>query len=394
MKKILIKNGLIVTPYETKEQSVLLTNGSKISDILPRKNARTAKGYETIDAGGGFVMPGFIDTHVHGALGVDALDGIGAIRKIARFNAMHGVTGMLPTTLTHPMKDLLDAVKNVRTLMLGGGVKNGAQILGIHLEGPFFHLSQRGGQPPEYIRPPRPSEYKRYLRDGNKYVRIMTLAPELPGALQLIRLLGKKGIVASAAHSTILYPDFLKAVEAGLSSVTHVYSGMAGFVRIGPYRVPGLIESALVDDRVSCEMIADAKHLPAALMKLIYKMKGADRIRLVSDATVGAGLAEGARFSLGSVSAVVHDGVAMLDDRTAFAGSVTPLDKMFANLIKFVNVPIEDAVKMTSLNAARVLGMDDRKGKLQKGYDADIVVLNRSMEVICTIVAGQIVYKG
>ena len=220
----------------------------------------------------------------------------------------------------------------------------------------------------------------------------MALAPELPGAVDLCRRLASAGIIPSAGHTAAYDSHVAAAMAAGLRHVTHVWSGMAATVREGAWRKPGTVEAALVFDGLTVEMISDNKHLPPTLMKLAYKCVGPDRLCPISDATSGAGLPEGARFRMGAMEYEVHDGVGMLLDRTAFAGSSTLLSQMLPVLTGPVGIPLPEAIRMVTLTPARVLGIQDRKGSIAAGKDADLVAFNDDFTVWRTMIAGHRAY--
>jgi len=267
-------------------------------------------------------------------------------------------------------------------------------LLGVHVEGPYFSMAQRGAQDPAHIRHPNDGTVEQLL-EYRDIIRILTFAPELPGALALSRRLAELGIVAAAGHSSAREEDVKPAIEAGLRHMIHLWSSQSTTIREGPWRKPGLLEVSLTDERLTGEIIADGKHLPPTLMKLAYKCLGPDRLCAISDATSGAGLPEGARFRLGGMEYEVCDGVGMLFDRTAFAGSTTLLNQMIPILTQQVGIPLVEAIRMASLTPAHVIGMADRKGSLEVGKDADIAVFNDDFTAHAVFIAGQcVLYIG
>ena len=266
-------------------------------------------------------------------------------------------------------------------------------MLGVHLEGPYFSLAQKGAQDPENIRTPDDGTPD-ILLEHRDALRIMTYAPELPGALDLTARLARLGIVPAAGHSSARDEDVLAAMKVGLRHAIHIWSGQSSTVREGPWRKPGLLEATLVFDELTAEMIADNKHLPPTLMKLAYKCIGADRLCVVSDATSGAGMPEGARFRMGEMEYEVHDGVGMMFDRTAFAGSTTLVNQMVPILTDAVGIPLVEAVRMATLTPARVIGFDDCKGSLEAGKDADLAVFEDDFTAWRTMIGGRWVYAA
>jgi N-acetylglucosamine-6-phosphate deacetylase len=252
-------------------------------------------------------------------------------------------------------------------------------------------MEQRGAQDPKHIRMPDDGTADRLL-EHHDVIKIMTLAPELPGALELTARLAALGVVPAAGHSSARDEDVAAAVLAGLRHIIHLWSGQSSTVREGPWRRPGLLEASLVMEGLTAEMIADNKHLPPTLMKLALKCFGPDRLCAVSDATSGAGLPEGTHFRMGEMEYEVHDGVGMTLDRAAFAGSTTLLNEMVPILHSAAGIPLVDAVRMASLTPARVIGQHDRKGSLEAGKDADIAIFEDDFTSWRTMIAGQWVY--
>jgi N-acetylglucosamine-6-phosphate deacetylase len=350
---------------------------------------------EEIDAKGKFVAPGFIDIHVHGGGGHDFMDGtVEAFLTIAETHARYGTTSMLPTTLSASSEELIQTL-DAYDAAFKQNLK-GAQFLGMHLEGPYFAMSQRGAQDPKYIRDPDPEEYREIIR---RYASIKrwSAAPELKGAMEFGRYLKSKGILAAVAHTDAIYEDVVLAVENGYSLATHLYSGMSGVTRKNAFRFAGVIESAYILDEMDVEIIADGTHLPAPLLKLVYKIKGAHRTALITDAMRAAGMPPGESM-LGSLKnglkVIVEDDVAKLPDRSSFAGSVATADRLVRNMITKAEVPLPDAVRMMTSTPARILGVSNKKGALVPGMDADIILFDNQISIAQTLVQGRVVYKA
>jgi N-acetylglucosamine-6-phosphate deacetylase len=264
----------------------------------------------------------------------------------------------------------------------------GSQVFGTHLESPYINPAQAGALDPENLRSPMDGSGDRLIEYAD-VLRILVLAPELPGAVDLIAQLAGHGIIPAAGHTMAKEVDILVGMQSGLRHVTHLFSAMNMTVREGPWRKPGLVETALVNPGLSVEMIADNKHLPPTLMKLIYKCTGSERLCVISDALSGAGLPDGSRFRMGKMEYEVADGVGMMFDRSAFAGSTTLLNEMIPILIDVVGMPLTEAIQVTSLNPARLLNLEDRKGSLETGKDADLAVFNPDFSAWRTMIAGQ-----
>ncbi len=389
--KLKIYNGKILTPYRIISGTVVVVEG-KIKEVA--EGNIDVPGAVEIDAKGSYIAPGFIDIHVHGGGGHDFMDGSEeAFLKIAETHAKYGTTGLMPTTLTSE----LDELYNTLDLYKKADKKNtkGAQFLGMHLEGPYFAMSQRGAQDPRYIRNPDPEEYMDILSRSNDIKR-WSAAPELKGAIEFGNYLRSKGILVAMAHTDAIYEEALEAFEAGFTLGTHFYSCMSGVSRRNCFRYAGVIESAYLLDEMDVEIIADGIHLPAPLLKLIYKIKGPDRIALITDSMRAAGMPPGDSI-LGSkhngLKVLVEDGVAKLPDRTSFAGSVATTDRLVRNMVNMAEVPLLEAVKMASLTPANILGLGASKGSLICGKDADIVIFDSNINVSTTIVQGRIVHN-
>ena len=388
MRPIKIINGRIITPYRVLHGATLLITGDKITD-LSEGDIDTPEA-QIIDAMGRYVAPGFIDIHVHGGGGHDFMDGTEeAFLGVAELHAQHGTTSMTPTTLSSEKEELREI------LAVYERVSAAAAFIGMHLEGPYFSMNQRGAQDPRYIRNPDPEEYVPLLTQFPSIKR-WSAAPELNGALAFAEFVRSKGALVALAHTDAIYEEVLQGFEKGFTHATHLYSAMSGVTRRGTARYAGAIESAFLIDEMTVEIIADGVHLPPPLLKLVYKIKGADRIALITDAMRGAGMPPGESI-LGSrhngLRVIVEDGVAKLPDRSAFAGSVATADRLVRNMIQLADVPLCDAVRMMTSTPAAIMGVADRKGVLTPGKDADIVLFDEQINVQLTMVGGKIIYK-
>lgn len=400
--KLLIKNGNILTPFREITGGGLLIKGGVISEVLETEqdvckaesNLMAAQeDSKIIDAGGNYIAPGFIDIHTHGAGGHDFMDGtVEAILEAARAHMRHGTTSLVPTTLTSSLEDLFKTLDNFKK---AGEYQDGPELLGIHLEGPYFSMEQRGAQDPRFIKNPDREEYMKIL-DYSKDIIRWTVAPELEGALAMGRELKNRGVLPSIGHSNAIYEDVQRAFENGFTHVTHLYSGMSMVRRINAYRYAGVVESTFLIDDMTVEIIADGKHLPQSLLKLIYKIKGPDRICLVTDSMRAAGMPDG-EYILGSLKsgqeAIVEEGVAKLPDRSAFAGSVATADRLVKTMVEIAGVPLIDAVRMMTSTPARIIGVADRKGALVPGKDADIIVFDERINIKTVITRGTVRFQ-
>ena len=392
-QQVKIFNGRIITPAGVINGGTLLTSGSTI--LTMTEGDIEAPGALHIDAGGRYISPGFIDIHVHGGGGHDFMDGTTeAFLEAAKLHARYGTTAMTPTTLSASKEDILHTLRVYEEANAGN--TTGAQFIGMHLEGPYFAMNQRGAQDPRYIRNPDPQEYTEILSKSSA-VKRWSAAPELKGAFEFAAYLHEKGILAALAHTDAVYEEVLEGFNKGYTHATHLYSGMLGVTRRNARRYAGAVEAAFLIDDMTVEIIADGTHLPPALLKLVYKIKGPNKTALITDAMRGAGMPPGNSI-LGSkhdgLAVIIEDGVAKLPDRSAFAGSVATADRLVCNMITLAEVPLHDAVTMMSSTPANIMGIADKKGSLEVGKDADIVIFDDDINIDATIIGGQIVYRN
>jgi len=397
--RILLKNGILLTPFREIRGGGILTENEKIlllfetSEEIKRyedKLRKKSEDLKIIDVKGYYISPGFIDIHTHGGGGYDFMDGsVESILEAIKTHMRYGTTSIVPTTLTSTLEDLFLTLDNFKRAK---EKNSGPELLGVHLEGPYFSIEQRGAQDPRFIRNPKPEEYLKILEYSKDIVR-WTIAPELPGALELGLELKKRGILPSIGHSNAQYEEVLKAFEYGYTHITHLYSGMSMVRRINGYRYAGVVESAYLIDEITVEVIADGKHLPKSLLQLAYKIKGSDHICLITDSMRAAGMPEG-EYILGSLQSgqrvIVKDEVAWLPSKDAFAGSVATSNRLVKTMAEIAGVPLIEAIKMMTATPARVMNVFDRKGSLSPGKDADIVVFDQDINIKLVIVKGEI----
>lgn len=339
---------------------------------------------KTRELGPGFLGPGLVDVHTHGGGGSSFNDGTAdAVRAGLAALRRGGVTTVLPTLVTAPVAELERAVALIDGVR---GEQGLPRVAGTHLEGPYFSSTQCGAQDPEHLRTPNDGSVDRLL-DLAPSIRMMSFAPELPGAVDLTRRLVRAGIVAAAGHSAATPADLLACQREGLRHVIHVFSGQSTTVRRGPWRQPGLLEASLASDGLTVEMIADGKHLPSTLMRLAHRCL-AGRLCLVSDSTPGAGMAEGERYRMGRMEYVVEDGVGMTLDRTQFGGSTTMLGQMVGIAVRELGIGVPEAVAMASTIPARAAGLDPAYGRIATAAHADLVLFSEELSVRAVAIAG------
>jgi N-acetylglucosamine-6-phosphate deacetylase len=378
---MIFTNARLVFPDGIRDGLEIVEARGKISEI--RAGRPTP---DTLDLRGNYLAPGFIDLHVHGAMGRDTMEASEeAFREVCAYHASGGTTSLLLTTTTAPMAGITAVLKTARACRLSM-----PQIAGIHLEGPFISAQRAGAQRKEFIRDPDPSSLDELLESADVIKRI-TLAPELPGALEAIDRLRAREIAVSGGHSNAWDDEVRSAFEHGMRHVTHTFNCMSSARRRGAARVAGLLEFALSEPEIMCELIADGHHVSPTLMKMLYRAKGPSGICLVTDATAGAGLPPKSRFTLGGVECVVADGACWLADRSALAGSASRMIDLVRAMVHRVGVSLPEAIAMASANPARAMGSTS-KGLLKVGHDADLTVLSPELEVLQTFVGGKQVF--
>ncbi|HBP38041.1 MAG TPA: N-acetylglucosamine-6-phosphate deacetylase [Clostridiales bacterium] len=399
-KPVLLTHARCITPDRILQDSWLLLADGRIrasgqgSWPEPDICGIAAADCQILDLAGSFLTPGFIDIHTHGAGGSDFMDGTAdAWKTIARTHARHGTTALLATTCACLPAELEQVLQVWEQWQTGPDPADPvtAAILGLHLEGPYFAQEQRGAQDPLYIRNPDPAEY-RSLIERCPGIRRWSTAPELPGALEFGAYAASRGILVSIAHSNAIYAEVLAALDNGYSLATHLYSGMSGVTRLKGFRRGGVIESALLLDSLDVEIIADGCHLPPELLRLIYKCKGPGHIALITDSMRAAGQ-DVSTSIMGSLkqgqTVLIRDGVACLPDLSAFAGSIATTDRLLQTLYFMAGISLPDAVAMLTYTPARLLRIQDRKGGLKSGMDADLAVLDQDLQVIQAFVGGR-----
>ncbi len=371
-----LRSRRIVCPGGTLAGEVVVEEG-RISSIGPQ-DTFLGDADEVIELGDRWLVPGYIDPHVHGGCdGQCNTSDAEEVAEVAGFHARHGTTGLVATTVAAPVEQLVGALEAIARC-------SAPTLLGAHLEGPFLSPERPGAMDPGLFLAPDVEQLGRLLEAGAGAVRVVTLAPELPGALELVRMLARAGIVVSVGHTDASDAEVREAVLAGASAATHVFNAMAPF----HHRVPGAVGAVLDLPEVSCELICDGVHVDPVAMRLLYRAKGAYGVRLVTDAMSAAGMPDG-DYQLGGRQVTVIGGRAVLAGGGSIAGSTLTMEAAVQNAVRFLGISVEEAVLMASTNSARLLGLGRRKGEISAGSDADLVVLDELLAVQATMVAGQ-----
>lgn len=345
----------------------------------------------TLDLGGRYLSPGFVELHSHGAGGSDFMDGTPeAFATACRTHLLHGTTTLLPTTLAATREEILRSIDSFRAAKEALAGKS-LHLHGLHMEGPYLSKAQCGAIDPAYIRPPQPEEYEYFLSYGRGVIARWTLAVELDGAARFAERLLEEGILPSVGHSNATYAQVLDAFRHGVTHTTHLYSAMSTIVRRGGFRFSGVLESAFCIPEMTVEIIADGCHLPAELLEMVYRVKGADRVALTCDSMRCAGQ-DVQESVLGSLEngqrVIIEDDVAKLPDRSAFAGSIATDDRLIRVMYRSAGVPLYDAVRMMTETPASIIGIAGSKGSLAAGKDADLVCFDENIDVSGVMVGG------
>ena len=382
-QSLLIVNAEIITPTAHWQRGWLLCQDGRI-DRMSDGDPPTFDGIQTIDAAGLTLLPGFIDVHVHGGVGHEVMDAQPeTLSHLAKFYAEHGCTSFLATTWTDTRERIRAALQNVAQHI--GAQPNGATVLGAHLEGPYLNPEKCGAQNAEHIRRAQRDEALEFLDIG--VIRLLALAPEYDENHWLIRECVRRGITISAAHTSATYDQIHAVVAMGLKQTTHTYNAMTGL----HHREPGTLGAALTMSEIRCEVIADNIHVHPGAMNLLYRAKGADGVILITDAVRGAGMPDG-EYPIDDRVTIVRDGAVRLPDGT-LAGSTLTMDKALRNFMQATNRPLSELWQCSSLNAARAIGVSAKKGSIEVGKDADLVLVDSSINVHLTVVEGRIVYR-
>jgi N-acetylglucosamine-6-phosphate deacetylase len=382
MPETIVIKGNVLTPREQIGGGSVVVEDGRIAEVSEGK----APQGRVLDFEGCYVVPGFVDIHVHGGASEDVMDASdGGLDRLSLFLAAGGVTSFLATTYTDSQERTLKAVREIGEAAKRG--TRGARLLGLHMEGPYISMERSGAQNRAHIRLPALDELGQASLEAGGSLRMVTLAPEVDGALEAVRWLASRGIVPAAGHTDATYDEARAGIEAGIRHASHLFNGMRSL----HHREPGLVGAALDDERVTVELIADCYHIHPAVLRIVARLKGVGRTALVSDSIAAAGLPDG-DYSLGGMKVAVRHGKSLLESGT-LAGSTIRLCDAVRNMVKKADVPLREAVEMASATPSRVAGAADRKGGIAPGMDADITVLDRGLSVMLTMVEGRVVYE-
>jgi len=384
---LVLRNVKAVTPFREIDEAVVVIHGDQIVELGTIKDdIDIPEDAQVFDLDGQIVAPSFIDLHIHGAVGIDYTEADEEqIDEISSFLLSRGITGVLATLYPKPKKALIKDVRRIVDYIRSNPERN--IIRGIHLEGPFLNREFHGAINPDYIWTPDLNDWNDLRDAGRGTVRLMTIAPEVPGAMEIIRNAARDGIVPSVGHSMANYEEVSVAIDNGAAQVTHIFNAMAPF----HHRKPGVLTAAFLHNELKVQLIADGLHVHPAVIKTLHKLKGGNGIILISDAMAASGFREGS-YNFGDQEVIVDESGARLADGT-IAGSISTLDIGVQVLVKHAGVPLTNALRMASLNPSRVLGTEHYKGILAVGKDADLVVMDQDFKVTMTLLGGEIVYS-
>lgn len=381
---IQIVNGKVITPQGVDRQAQLVLKAGRIVEITREQGG--IEGAQTIDAQGAYVAPGCIDTHLHGGDGHDFTEATPeAFRAIAYAHATQGVTTLYPTLAVAPTAVFRQAIKACETVV--SQPYEGAHIEGLHLEGNYINPLLKGGQDERFIQLPDPAEYQELL-ESTRLIKRWTAAPELPGALEFARYAHSKGVLVSLGHTAADYPTVKRAYEAGFTHATHFYNAMSGVHKQREYKHEGTIESVYLVPEMTVELVADGIHVPPAILRLVCAFKGIDRISLISDAMAAAACLRPEHLRL-DPRMIVEDGVCKLADRSALTGSIASGIRLIQVMAEKAEIPVADCVRMAATNPARLMGIDDRKGSIERGKDADLILFDENFRLQSVWIGGK-----
>jgi len=382
----IISGNKIITPLKVIKNGIVIVDDGVIEYVGEKEKAADLVSYNNIYRGE-YIVPGFIDIHCHGGNGYDTMDSTyEALREISKFKAKNGCTGFLATTVTSSIKDTVKALNNISEHSKQSP-EGGTEILGVHLEGPFINVMQKGAQREDLIIPLSVEVMEKFIKESGGLIKIVTYAPELDTDFKFTSFLNDKEIIPSVGHSFADYETIISAIRFGLKSSSHIFNQMEGI----HHREPGTVGAILTQENLFAEIIADCVHVHPAIINLLVRAKGVDKIILITDAMRAAGLQDGI-YDLGGLKVMVKNSEARLESGN-LAGSTLTMNRAVENMIEKVGINIKESVKMASLNPAQLLGLNKDRGSLTPGKRADIVVLDNNFNVVYTIKKGKVIYS-
>ncbi len=385
MQKLALVGGKIITPFRVIENGTIITESTKIYELGKSSDVTIPGDCQVIDISGKMISPGFIDLLVHGGGGYGFADTTKeSVEKVSDYFISHGSTVMLAALFAKPYEQLLNDIRRLAKYILNNPDSN---IKGIHMEGPYLNPELKGAMNEGYLWKPTVESWMDMWEASRGLIKMMTIAPELPGSIEVMREAANEGVVLSIGHSMAYYEDIELAIDNGAAHVTHMFNAMRPF----HHRKPGVIVGALLRDELKIELIADTMHVHPAIMEMLLKFKKASGIILITDSIRAGGMHEG-EYEFADQKVIMEGGKAYLEDGT-LAGSTLTLPMAVKNMVQTAGAKITDAIRMASLNGAKVLSVEDRKGILAAGKDADLVVLNEDYTVEMTIIMGKIRYQ-
>ena len=383
--KTLINKVKIITPDEILSGFGVVIESGKILSIIDERQIKLEEYNNIINGKGYYLSPGFIDIHNHGNSGFDLMDSTReALDRIGEYHLSKGVTSYLGTVITSSNEDMVKAIENMVTYE-NSNIRS--SLIGIHLEGPYFNLDKKGAQPEKHIKTPNMEDLMGILNLAEDKLKMVSLAPELHNSLDIVKYLKEKNIAISMAHSNATYDEAVAGIENGITIATHLFNGMREF----NHREPGIIGACLTDERVYCEIIYDRFHLHDVAVEIALKMKGYDKLILVSDSMMAAGLEDG-QYILGGQKVIVDDGKPRLESGS-IAGSTLNLQKAVYNMVNYLGVSIPNGVKMASLNPAKAINMDEKIGSIEVGKKADLVLFDEEINIKEVYIEGKIAWQ-
>jgi N-acetylglucosamine-6-phosphate deacetylase len=397
VRPLIIKGAIAITPFRREEGVTLVLKDGKIDQMGRPEDVTIPSNAIELDLDGHYILPGFIDIHVHGGKGYDFCDNdVQGYEEISQFHASHGTTSLIATIYPQPKESLIESVVSLRDYCESKGPER--IIDGIHLEGPFLNPEMHGAIRPDYMWPANENSYEELCKIGGQWIKVMTIAPEIPGAIEVMRAASLRAVSngshhpihLSIGHSNANYEQIAEAIDNGLEGVTHIFNAMPSM----HHRKPGVLGGTLLRDELFVEVIADAVHVHPAILQLLLKVKKYDRIILVSDAIRAAGQPDGV-FDFSGQRVLMKSGRAYLEHAPeTLAGSTLTMDQALRTMVEFGGSKLEEAAQMASLNAARILEWKYKRGILAVGKDADLAILDKNLSNRITIKSGRIVWSA